>query len=109
LRNELLPPLLKRIKPGHSFRAWSAGCASGEEAYSIAMLLAEYFGPRIRDYDVKIYATDIDDEELSAARRGEYSEEAVRKVRPEWRGKDFSGTHMTQVKTAHRGPGSFVK
>ena len=97
LRNELLPPLLKRIKPGHSFRTWSAGCASGEEAYSIAMLLAEYFGPRIRDYDVKIYATDIDDEELSAARRGEYSEEAVRKVRPEWRDKYFRGKDLLRV------------
>jgi len=97
LRHELLPPLLKRVKPGHSFRAWSAGCASGEEAYSIAMLLAEYFGPRIRDYDVKIYATDIDDEELNSARRGEYSQEAVRKVRPEWREKYFRGKDLLRV------------
>ena len=97
LRNELLPPLLKRIKPGHSFRAWRAGCASGEEAYSIAMLLAEYFGPRIRDYDIKIYATDIDDEELNAARRGEYSEEAVRRIRPEWRDKYFRGKALLRV------------
>ena len=71
LRHEVLPSLLKRVKPGHSFRAWSAGCASGEEAYSIAILLAEYFGPRIQDYDIKIYATDIDEEALNAARRGE--------------------------------------
>jgi two-component system CheB/CheR fusion protein len=97
LRHELLPPMLKRIKPGHSFRAWSAGCASGEEAYSIAMLLAEYFGPRIRDYDVKIYATDIDEEELNSARRGEYSLEAVRRVRPEWRGKYFRGKELVRV------------
>ncbi len=97
LRHELLPPLLKRVKPGHSFRAWSAGCASGEEAYSIAMLLAEYFGPRIRDYDVKIYATDIDDEELNSARRGEYSQDAVRRVRPEWREKYFRGKDLLRV------------
>src|SRR5438445_12405895 len=83
LQHELLPPLLKRIKPGHSFRAWSAGCASGEEPYSIAMLVSEFFGPRIRDYDVKIYATDIDEEELNSARRGEYSLEAVRMIRAE--------------------------
>jgi len=44
LRHEILPTLLKPLKPGHSFRVWSAGCASGEEAYSIAILLAEHFG-----------------------------------------------------------------
>ena len=46
---------------------------------------------------LKIYATDIDDEELSAARRGEYSEEAVRKVRPEWRDKYFRGKDLLRV------------
>src|SRR5439155_1484874 len=87
LRHEILPPLLKRVKPGHSFRAWSAGCASGEEPYSIAILLAEQFGSRIQDYDIKIYATDIDEEALNAARRGEYSTDCLRGVRPEWREK----------------------
>src|SRR5579864_2781442 len=97
LRHEILPPLLKQIKPGHSLRAWSAGCASGEEPYSIAILLAEYFGHRIQDYDVKIYATDIDDDALSAARRGEYSPEAVKQVRPEWREKYFHGKDSLRV------------
>lgn len=97
LRLEILPNLLKRVKPGHSFRAWSAGCASGEEAYSIAILLAEHFGPRIQDYDVKIYATDIDDDALSSARRGEYSLDAVRRVRPEWREKYFHGKGLLRV------------
>jgi two-component system CheB/CheR fusion protein len=97
LRHELLPPILKQINPGHSFRAWSAGCASGEEAYSIAILLSEYFGARIRDYDIKIYATDIDEEELNSARRGEYSQEAIRKIRPEWREKYFRGKDQLRV------------
>jgi two-component system CheB/CheR fusion protein len=97
LRHEILPPLLKRIKPGHSFRAWSAGCASGEEPYSIAIMLAEHFGHRIRDYDVKIYATDIDEEALNAARRGEYSLEAVKHVRSEWREKYFHGKESLRV------------
>ena len=97
LRHEILPPILKRIKPGHSFRAWSAGCASGEEAYSIAMLLWEYFGARIQDYDVKIYATDIDDDALNTARRGEYSMDAVRRLRPEWREKYFHGKGLLRV------------
>lgn len=97
LRHEVLPSLLKRVKPGHSFRAWSAGCASGEEAYSIAILLAEYFGPRIQDYDIKIYATDIDEEALNAARRGEYSADALRAVRPEWREKYFQGKGLLRI------------
>jgi two-component system CheB/CheR fusion protein len=98
LRHEILPPLLNQVKPGHSFRAWSAGCASGEEPYSIAILLAEYFGDRIQDCDVKIYATDIDEEALNSARRGEYSPEAVKQVRPEWREKYFHGKDSLRVK-----------
>ena len=97
LRHEILPSLLKHVKPGHSFRAWSAGSASGEEAYSIAILLAEHFGPRIQDYDVKIYATDIDEDALNSARRGEYSADALRRVRSEWRAKYFHGKGMLRV------------
>lgn len=97
LRHEVLPPLLNRLKPGHSFRAWSAGCASGEEAYSIAILLAEYFGTRIHDYDIKIYATDIDDEALNSARHGEYSQDAIHRVRTEWREKYFHGKDQQRV------------
>jgi two-component system CheB/CheR fusion protein len=97
LRNEILPPLLKQVKPGASFRAWSAGCASGEEAYSVAIILSEFFGPRIPEFDVKIYATDIDDDALTTARRGEYSAEALRRVRPEWRNKYFHGKGMLRV------------
>ena len=98
LRHETLPELLKGIKPGHSFRVWSAGCASGEEPYSVAILLSEHFGPRIQDYDVKIYATDIDEEALNTARRGEYTMDALRRVRPEWRDKYFHGKGRLRVK-----------
>jgi two-component system, chemotaxis family, CheB/CheR fusion protein len=97
LRNEILPPLLKPLKPGHSFRVWSAGCASGEEAYSAAILLAEHFGPQIQEYDVKIYATDIDEEALNTARRGEYSPESLQRIRSEWRAKYFCGKGTLRV------------
>src|SRR5215469_300873 len=97
LRNDILPPILKALKSGGSFRGWSAGCASGEEAYSVAIILSEYFGPRISEYDVKIYATDIDDDTLTTARRGEYSADALRRVRPEWRSKYFHGKGMLRV------------
>lgn len=97
LRHEILPSLLKKIKPGYSFRVWSAGCASGKEPYSVAILLAEHFGQAIQDYDVKIYATDIDEDALNGARRGEYSIDAVRRVRPEWRDKYFQGKGLLRV------------
>ena len=97
LRHEILPPLLKPLKPGHSFRVWSAGCASGEEPYSIAILLAEHFGPRIQDYDVKVYGTDIDDDALNTARRGEYPVDALLRIRTEWRNKYFHGKTSMRV------------
>ena len=53
-------------------RVWSAGCASGEEAYSIAMLLAEAMGPEAFRERVKIYATDVDEDALNQARHAVY-------------------------------------
>jgi two-component system CheB/CheR fusion protein len=97
LRHEILPPLIKQLKPGASFRAWSAGCASGEEAYSVAIMLAELFGPRLVEFDVKIYATDVDDEELVTARRGEYSIDVLKRLRAEWRDKYFHGKGVLRV------------
>src|SRR5690348_1567135 len=85
LRSEMLPGLLRRLKPGDTFRAWCAGCASGEEPYSLAILVSDYLREKLGDYDIKIYATDIDDEALTIARRGDYPAECLRRLRPEWR------------------------
>ncbi len=92
LRQDALALLLDRMKVGDSFRAWCAGCASGEEVYSLAILLAEHFGARLSEYDVKIYATDHDEDALNVARRGEYTVDRIRRVRPEWREKHFTGS-----------------
>jgi two-component system, chemotaxis family, CheB/CheR fusion protein len=97
LRQNLLPPLLKKLTSGSTFRAWSAGCASGEEAYSIGILLSEFFGPRLPEYDIKVYATDIDEQALTTARKGEYSAEALRRIRPEWKAKYFHGKGPLRV------------
>lgn len=90
LRREALPLVLGRLRPGDSFRAWCAGCATGEEVYSLAILVAEYFGPHMSEFDVKLYATDHDDDALTIARRGEYRIEAARRMPPEWREKYLS-------------------
>jgi two-component system, chemotaxis family, CheB/CheR fusion protein len=73
LATELVPQLLDQLDDG-PIRLWSAGCASGQEAYSLAMLFAEALGPDHFRARVKIYATDIDEEALTYARVATYTE-----------------------------------
>jgi two-component system, chemotaxis family, CheB/CheR fusion protein len=73
LRTEVLVPLVAAKPPGSPIRVWSAGCASGQEAYTLAMLLGEILGPADFRERVKIYATDVDEEQLNEARHGSYS------------------------------------
>src|SRR5262245_8234555 len=83
LRQESLPALLAARRAEAPIRIWSAGCASGEEAYTLAITLAEIMGiDEFRDR-VKIYATDVDDEGLIQARQGSYSDRAMAAVPPE--------------------------
>ena len=97
LREYLLPELCKDMKPGDSFRAWSAGCASGEETYSLCIALAEHFKERIRDYEIKVYGTDIDEAELATARRAEYSADRLQYVPPAWREKYFTASTLYRL------------
>jgi two-component system CheB/CheR fusion protein len=83
LSKEVLPALLAAKASKQSLRLWSAGCASGEEAYTLAMVLAELLGPAEFRTRVKIYATDVDEEALTYARHGSYSEREIRGVPPE--------------------------
>jgi two-component system CheB/CheR fusion protein len=91
LRDEALPAIVGSIHPGDTLRFWSVGCASGEEPYSLAILISEYLGSALLDYHIKIYATDIDEDALGVARRGEYSVEKLRRVPPQMREKYFTG------------------
>lgn len=92
VRGTIVPRILESNGPGAQIRIWSAGCASGEEAYSIAMAFAEELGTDAFAQRVKIYATDLDDNALTAARLGTYSEKAVGAVPPELRQKYFDQT-----------------
>jgi two-component system CheB/CheR fusion protein len=83
LSREVLPKLVAERGPGQPLRVWSAGCASGEEAYTLAMVLAELMGVADFRDRVKIYATDVDEEALNHARHGSYAERDVRGVPPE--------------------------
>jgi two-component system, chemotaxis family, CheB/CheR fusion protein len=72
LGQEIVPRICKNIAANGLIRVWSAGVASGEEAYSLAMLLAEELGVENFRSRVKIYATDVDEEALTQARLGTY-------------------------------------
>lgn len=74
LDQEVLAPLLEAKDPSAPIRVWSAGVASGEEAYTVAILLAERLGLLEFQRRVKIYATDIDEEALALARQATYGE-----------------------------------
>jgi two-component system CheB/CheR fusion protein len=80
LRSDILKPILA-TRPGNApIRVWSAGCASGEEAYTLAIVLAEALGVEEFRERVKIYATDVDEEQLTEARQAGYTEQQIAAV-----------------------------
>jgi two-component system CheB/CheR fusion protein len=80
LAEEVLPRIVAGKDPDEPIRVWSAGCSSGEEAYTLAMLLAEALGVRECQRRVKIYATDVDEEALAKARQAGYTPKEVEPV-----------------------------
>ncbi|MEU7485408.1 CheR family methyltransferase [Streptomyces sp. NPDC042319] len=89
LQREVLPDLVSQAAPGEEIRVWSAGCSSGEEAYSLAIMLAETLGLDEALERVKIYATDVDEEALRDARAGLYPAKALESLSAELRDKYF--------------------
>ncbi|OLF17242.1 CheR family methyltransferase [Actinophytocola xanthii] len=83
LRTDVVPTMLAERSPEDPVRIWSAGCASGEEAYSLAMLFAEALGVERFRQRVKIYATDVDEEALAQARQATYPTAAVEHLPPD--------------------------
>src|SRR5262245_7002536 len=80
LGNEIIPQIVTDAGDSRAIRIWSAGCSSGEEPYSVAMLLADHLGSRAPEYHVKIYGTDIDEDALTTARHGLYRLDQVKDV-----------------------------
>ena len=105
LAKEVLPAVLESKSPEAPIRVWSAGCASGEETYTLAILLAEALGNEQYRQRVKLYGTDVDEEALMTARHATYSEKAVHEVPPELLGKYFekSNTERTNGHYVFRG------
>src|SRR3954453_419024 len=84
VRTKAIPHIVSSKTADEPIRVWSAGCATGEEACTIAMLLAEELGDDGFRHRVKIYATDVDEEALDTARHAAYSERQIEDVPPEY-------------------------
>lgn len=82
LRERVLPDIFKRKgKDGlKKIRCWSAGCSTGEEAYTIAITMCDFFNDGLRDWDIRILATDVSTKVLDTAKRGVYKLSALENV-----------------------------
>lgn len=97
-----LKAMLKEKQPGDEIRLWVAGCATGEEAYTLAILLAELLGPNLVHYRIQIFATDIDMNALAIARRGSYNESVLNDMDEELLNRYFNrstGNHFEISRT----------
>ncbi len=91
LQRTVLPALETRNAATRRLRVWCAGCSTGEEAYSVAMVLAEA-GARFAGWDVRVLATDLDSQVLAAAEAGEYGAERLARLTPAARERWFTPT-----------------
>ena len=91
LREQVLPGLIDeaRRRRGNELRLWSAGCATGEEAYSLAILVSQLLGEDLEQFAVRVFATDLDADAVAFARRGVYPSSALKDVPPELRDRYF--------------------
>jgi two-component system CheB/CheR fusion protein len=89
LEEEIVPAIIDRHGPDEPIRLWSAGCATGEEPYTLAMVVANQLGLDETARRVKIYATDVDLEALARARAAIYPEKSVHDVPEEMRARYF--------------------
>ncbi|HJS24616.1 MAG TPA: CheR family methyltransferase [Pyrinomonadaceae bacterium] len=90
LRMNIIPELIDRGKEnGRTIRLWSAGCATGEEAYSLVMLIADHLGPEFPEWNVRVFATDIASEAIAFARRGIYPENVLQDLPDDFRDRFF--------------------
>lgn len=87
-KDEILP-WMQRKATDKDLRIWSAGCSKGQEPYTIAMLLKDYFGPSFHQWNADILATDISSAALQCAKEGAYTAEEVSGLPTYWIQKYF--------------------
>jgi two-component system CheB/CheR fusion protein len=91
LRQDVLPTLCEGRSPKEAIRIWVPGCATGEEVYSIAIAVLEYFGDGLPPLKIQIFGTDISEAALEKARAGVYPVNALHEVSPERLRRFFAG------------------
>ena len=96
LKTEIIPQIIDGKKESEAIRLWSAGCATGEEAYSLAMLFAEALGLEEFCRRVKIYATDLDEEAITTGRQALYTASNIESIPESLQSKYFEpkGLHF---------------
>lgn len=83
-RDQVMPYLKAAIKD-RDLRIWSAGCSTGEEAYTLAMFIGDFFGNEKIWWNTKVLATDISQSVLTIAKKGIYSNEQIAPLPPQWK------------------------
>lgn len=83
IASEIIPRIIASKQASKPIRVWCAGCASGEETYTLAMLLAQALGMEQYSTRVKVFATDVDEEALNQARQASYTAKEVQSLAPE--------------------------
>ena len=90
IKQSVLPVLIEKSgENGRILRIWSAGCATGEEAYSMALLIADALGADLPEWSIRIFATDLDEEAINFARRGLYPENVLSELPNDYRQRFF--------------------
>lgn len=84
-KKAVLPYLISRYSKNKDLRIWSAGCSTGEEPYTLAMCIDEYFDSKKDEWETKVLATDISKKVLDVAKEGIYSNEQIKSIPPSWR------------------------
>lgn len=90
---DVILPWQEKTNREHNLRIWSAGCSTGEEAYTAIMVMKDYFG--LQKWDYRILATDISTRVLEEARQGVYAPESLRDVPPRWKQRYFKEDGQT--------------
>ena len=88
--NDVVLPYMKSVCKDHVLRIWSAACSSGEEVYTMAMLIDQFFGKDKANWDTRILATDISQNVIGKAKTGIYQEEGMKGLSNEWKSRYFN-------------------
>lgn len=104
LRETILPELIGRKRSERRLRIWSAGCATGAEPYSLAILVSQLLGDELKVWRIGIVGTDINEAFLATARKAQYGPWALRSLSPEEKEQHFmpAGRNLWQLRPEFR-------